>query len=178
MTHDRDILTNLQRIYSSLPNVVVEELRIDQGALNTQRMLDLMAVSSVHGSMPLYLHTIVRILREMRVLQQKQPGSKFDYRAFIQKVQNVELTEAQLTPLIQRLDTLESFMPTHQSAAYSLIGRGALQTQQRPKQQHQSKPAGQWGTDWKPKVSACFTLQIQCPVLIMCYRVANLPLST
>ncbi|KAG3194753.1 hypothetical protein PC129_g24897, partial [Phytophthora cactorum] len=73
-------------------------------------MLDLMAVSSIQGSgMPLYLHVVSRILREQRILQQRN-GTAFDYAAFKLALENESLTEGQLAPLKQRLDTLESFM--------------------------------------------------------------------
>ncbi len=57
---------SLQRIYSDLPNVEIEELRFNESDLNTKRMLDLMAVNSSHG-MPLYMSVINRILRELRI---------------------------------------------------------------------------------------------------------------
>jgi hypothetical protein len=58
------------RTYNSL-KVTVESLRIDQADLNTKRVLDLMAVSQDDGPVPLYLHTVCRILRNMRVRQQE-----------------------------------------------------------------------------------------------------------
>ncbi|KAM0227436.1 hypothetical protein ACHAPO_011561 [Fusarium lateritium] len=98
------------RIYGGLPNVAVERLRINQADLNTQRMLDLMAVSSVKGgSLPLYLHVVSRILRDMRIKQQSN-NSTFDYATFKFLVSREDLKEGQMVPLQQRLETLESFM--------------------------------------------------------------------
>lgn len=64
-------------------------------------------------TVPLYVHTIYRILREMRVVQQ-EVGGKFSYREFKRQVMDSGLSPAQLGPLHQRLDTLESFMPKAQ----------------------------------------------------------------
>lgn len=76
-------------------------------------MLDLMAVGQGDGTMPLYMHTVKRILREMRLLQQAS-NTGFDYPQFKRKVLDAGLTPGQLEPLKQRLDTLESFMPQGQ----------------------------------------------------------------
>lgn len=88
-------------------------------------MLDLMAVKQDDGPMPLYLHTIYRILREMRIEQQNSGGS-FDYSLFKQNVADTAMTPAQLGPLQQRLDTLESFMPNSQTKElrYSAFKKG------------------------------------------------------
>ncbi|CEI67738.1 hypothetical protein FVEN_g9546 [Fusarium venenatum] len=114
-----------QRIYSGLPNVAVERLRINQADLNTQRMLDLMAVSSVKGgSLPLYLHVVSRILRDMRIKQQSN-NSTFDYTDFKALVSREDLKEGQMVPLQQRLETLESFMvPAQTSTKFRSAGQG------------------------------------------------------
>jgi hypothetical protein len=88
----------------------VEELRISQSDLNTKRMLELMAVNSRDGSVPLYMHVVQRLLREFRVLQQAM-NTSFNYGKFRAAIEAANLTPAQLCPLTQRLDTLESFMP-------------------------------------------------------------------
>jgi hypothetical protein len=77
-------------------------------------MLDLMAVNTEDGPMPLYLHTINRILRQMR-MEQQQTNETFNYAEFKKKVMDSAMTPAQLAPLNQRLDTLESFMPKSQT---------------------------------------------------------------
>lgn len=81
-------------------------------------MLDLMAVSQDNGPIPLYMHTVKRILREMRMAQQKN-RTGFNYGEFKEKILSSGLTPAQLAPLSQRLDTLESFMPNIQAGAQS-----------------------------------------------------------
>jgi hypothetical protein len=91
-------------------NVDVEPLQIDSHALNTKRILDLMAVKPEEGSVPLYVNTVIRILREMRMSQQAT-GARFDYQTFKSEILEADLTPAQLAPLSQRLAMLESFMP-------------------------------------------------------------------
>ena len=87
----------------------VQELRIRQSDLNTKRMLDLMAVSSIQGGMPLYLHAVTRLLREQRIKQQ-EAGTSFNYLAFKQSLEDEDFSAGQRAPLEQRLDTPESFM--------------------------------------------------------------------
>lgn len=101
----------------------VEALQIDQSHLSTKRMLDLMAVSSDNGPMPLYLHAINRILREMRIEQQAKGGS-FNYIEFKRRVEDADMTPAQRAPLAQRLDTLESFMSGRQTGKVAAFGVG------------------------------------------------------
>lgn len=76
-------------------------------------MLDLMAVNR-DDPMPLYLHSVTRILRELRIVQQETSGA-FNYADFKRRIMDVGLTPMQLGPLQQRLDTLESFMPSSQT---------------------------------------------------------------
>lgn len=101
-------------------------------------MLDLMAVGQDSGPVPLYVHTVQRILREMRLLQQKA-GSQFDYNDFKKRILVSGLLPGQMEPLKQRLDTLESFMPPQQ-VALNNKGNGK-----------QANPRGA-GSNWTPKV--------------------------
>lgn len=103
-------------------------------------MMDLMAVSSVQGGMPLYLHVVQRILRDLRIEQQINQTT-FNYREFKKRLTNESLTPAQLQPLQQRLDTLESFLVkeqvVHVSKKMAMLMQGG-------------------GNDWAPKVSFSF----------------------
>lgn len=93
----------------------MESLYIDQSDLNTKRMLDLMAVASVQGdAAPLYIYTIIRILREMRT-EQQVTGESFNYQLFKSKMDSLELVRGQNGPLEQRIDILESFMNKDQT---------------------------------------------------------------
>jgi hypothetical protein len=116
-------------------NVQIEPLKINQNDLNTKRMLDLMAVNQDDGRMPLYLHEITRMLREMRVRQQQNNGS-FNYAEFKQLIALSPMTPAQQAPLTQRLDTLESFMPKAQTQVTAF----------------KAKIAKESGNDWTVKV--------------------------
>ncbi|EMD59039.1 hypothetical protein COCSADRAFT_41591 [Bipolaris sorokiniana ND90Pr] len=102
-------IRTIQKTYQHL-NVNVEPLQIDSYDLNTKRILDLMAVKPEEGSIPLYVHTVSRILREMRMSQQAT-GARFDYQTFKTEILAADLSPAQLAPLNQRLAMLESFMP-------------------------------------------------------------------
>ena len=121
-------------------------------------MLDLMAVSTENGPMPLYLHSINRILRELRMVQQEINGT-FNYMEFKRRVEEEDLTPMQRGPLNQRLDTLESFMPKSQVPVPALPGQGKKTG---PDRMFAAPTAPQWesknekssGTDWSIKV--CF----------------------
>ncbi|KAJ5817144.1 hypothetical protein N7447_009377 [Penicillium robsamsonii] len=130
-----NILT-IQKTYSRF-NIKVEPLQIDQADLTTKRMLDLMAVGQDSGPVPLYMHTVQRILREMRVLQQKS-GSQFDYKDFKKRILSSGLLPGQIAPLKQRLDTLESFMHPQQ-VTLNKKGNGK-----------KANPRGA-GSNWTPK---------------------------
>lgn len=119
-----------------MKNVTVEPLRINESDLNTKRMFDLMAVSSNDGPQPLYIQTIYRILRDMRMKQQES-GGRFSYALFKKHIDSARLTPFQMGPLQQRLDTLESFMPESQTAAPQKQGK---------------KVKAVCGNDWTPKV--------------------------
>lgn len=119
-----------QKVYGRLPNVTVEELRLKEQDLNTKRMLDLMAVGA--GTVPLYIHVIQRVLRDMRI-EQQATGGAFNYKKFKKIIDNEDLTAQQRVPLDQRLETLESFM-VKKPTKYFLDGSR--------------------GTDWTPKVRA------------------------
>ncbi|KND89580.1 hypothetical protein TOPH_05597 [Tolypocladium ophioglossoides CBS 100239] len=141
----------IQRIYSALPNVRVEELRFDESHLNTSRMMDLMAVS-VQGGMPLYLHVVNRILRELRISQQKN-GGLFNYAAFKRALDLEDLTPGQKGPLQQRLETLESFMVKEQVPTAVLLkkkkSKGSLLVSR--------------GNSWTPKAGQLNIIDLSCP---------------
>lgn len=99
-----------------------------------------MAVSRGDGPMPLYLHAVYRILREMRIEQQEM-GTGFSYATFKDRVARTEMTPAQLSPLTQRLDTLQSFMPNTETGVII--------------QQRKGKLVRQYGNDWTSKVRGC-----------------------
>ncbi|KAJ5471827.1 hypothetical protein N7539_008770 [Penicillium diatomitis] len=143
--------TNLRTIkgtYSRF-NIEVQPLQIDQSHLNTKRMLDLMSVARDSGAGPLYLQTVQRILREMRLLQQST-GCLFNYQDFKSRVLGSGLLTSQMEPLKQRLDILESFMPPNQARTdYKVKGTKA-------------KPHD-GGSIWVPKASQLTIVDLSCP---------------
>ncbi|KFY68290.1 hypothetical protein V496_01210 [Pseudogymnoascus sp. VKM F-4515 (FW-2607)] len=140
--------SNLKNTYNAFKNITVEPLRISEENLNTKRMLDLMAVSRGDGPMPLYIHAVNRILREMRIEQQEM-GTGFSYAIFKDRIDGTEMSPAQLSPLAQRLDTLESFMPNTQTGAKLSRKKG--------------KPVRQYGNDWASKPGTLTIVDLSCP---------------
>ncbi|KAL4809926.1 hypothetical protein BDV18DRAFT_150399 [Aspergillus unguis] len=140
-------VATIKRTYQRL-GITVEPLQIDQSHLNTKRMMDLMAVSQ--GDVPLYMESIKRILREMRIVQQ-QVGGGFDYKEFKRRVDECDFTPGQLAPLTQRLDALESFMPSSQTQTPNTWSK-------------KKKPAvGSGGTDWTPVPGRLTIVDLSCP---------------
>ena len=133
--------------------MTVDELRLKESDLNTKRMLDLMAVTS--GSMPLYLHVVNRILRDMRVEQQRT-GAPFSYAMFKRMMLEEELTEMQLAPLKQRLDTLESFMVEAHAKSFDMFKRS-------PAKKSQPGRVATKGTSWKPQQGLLTIIDLSCP---------------
>ncbi|KAF6832648.1 hypothetical protein CPLU01_06044 [Colletotrichum plurivorum] len=141
------VLTTQQRMYSGIPGVRIEPLRLTDKDLNTRRMNDLMAIAE-GGSMPLYLHVVNRILRDMRIEQQRT-GSGFSYQTFKRHLDKADLTPMQRGPLGQRLDTLESFMAE---------GKG----------ENEGKGKGKGGkagstVGWEPKAGQLTVVDLSCP---------------
>ncbi|RKF60820.1 putative p-loop containing nucleoside triphosphate hydrolase [Erysiphe neolycopersici] len=142
-------LETIKRTYAAL-NVTIEPLHINQTDLNTKRMLDLMAVNTEDGPMPLYLHSINRILRELR-LQQQTNDTQFNYSEFKSKVMSSGLTATQLAPLNQRLDTLESFMPKSQTTQNAWSRQNLLSKSQ------------ERGNEWTIKGGTLTIVDLSCP---------------
>ena len=105
-----------------------------------------MAVKSDEG-VPLYIHTIYRILREMRMIQQEL-GGKFNYSEFKRQVMDSGLSTAQLGPLIQRFHTLESFMPRVQVDPRQIQFR----VKGKDKGKGKEKPSGTGRSNWNLEV--------------------------
>ncbi|KAL0940194.1 uncharacterized protein CTRU02_202957 [Colletotrichum truncatum] len=126
----------IKAIYKKIPQVTVMPLELSDDDLNTRRMFDLMAVED--GSMPLYLHVVSRILRDMR-LEQQINGKGFSYASFKKKISRADLTPTQLGPLSQRLDTLESFMTSDKTQTKRI--------------------------DWKPKAGQLTVVDLSCPCI-------------
>lgn len=149
-------VATIRRSYARFPNIQIEELRIDEADLNTTRMMDLMAVKE-GGSMPLYLHVVSRILRDLR-LEQQRTGSKFNYAAFRRMIETEPLTIAQRNPLIQRMDTLQSFMVKEQAEASQLFASGTV-TGRGTKGPCEKNT----GNNWTPMPAQLTIVDLSCP---------------
>lgn len=108
-------------------------------------MFNLMAVNDSSDGLPLYLHVVMRILRELRI-EQQQSGTTFNYGKFKRQVDAEALKTAQLGPLQQRLDTLESFMNQKHAKSYDLFAP-------RPGSTTRKKAPKASGNSWAPKAS-------------------------
>ncbi|KAK7715199.1 hypothetical protein SLS64_003897 [Diaporthe eres] len=143
-------IATIRRTYAGLPNVFIEPLSIREQDLTTKRMMDLMAVRKGE-TMPLYMHVVNRILRDLR-LRQQQTGGSFDYRAFKAMLANEDLTDSQKVPLTQRLETLESFMAPTQDSATKKKKKTAGAAE--------AKPAG---NEWLPHPGQLTIVDLSCP---------------
>ncbi|KAM3438273.1 hypothetical protein MY4824_003295 [Beauveria thailandica] len=152
----------VKKIYSCLPNVVVQEFRIHDSQLNTKRMLDLMAMGSVAGdAWPLYMHTVTRILRNMRLEQQALGEDGFSYGDFKRRLTDEGLVGTQLGPLQQRLDALESFMvPDHATQTRLRSGTG-----KKTQTGKFAKGAKTIDKTWTPKSGRLTIVDLSCPCI-------------
>ncbi|KAH7111372.1 hypothetical protein EDB81DRAFT_671448 [Dactylonectria macrodidyma] len=147
----------IKKVYSCLPNVLIQELRFCQDSLNTKRMLNLMVASPGQtGRMPLYLHTVMRVLRELRINQQRQ-GGVFNYQEFKNAMEAEPLTKEQSVPLQQRLETLESFMVKQDTN----VG-GPANKNGKNKWASHSVEAHEI-VDWKPVSGQLTVVDLSCP---------------
>ena len=155
------LLTGNQQMYRKFPNIKVEELRFNESDLNTKRMLDLMAVTA-GGNLPLYLHVAQRILRDLRITQQ-QTNTGFNYTAFKRQLQLENLTDMQLAPLKQRLETLESFMVQDQAKAFNMFTPNPFNSNPNSKPKKSTLPKTPAGTSWTPAHGHLTIIDLSCP---------------
>jgi hypothetical protein len=97
--------TNLQRMYSQIPNVQVCPFQLQPRHLSIGIMLSLMSLNK-SDSMPLYMAQLLKVLREMAM----ETGGAFHYFDFRKRLKNLKLNRAQTPFLDQRLDLLDSFL--------------------------------------------------------------------
>ncbi|KAJ7639330.1 hypothetical protein FB45DRAFT_424867 [Roridomyces roridus] len=91
-----------RRAYSSLPHVRVYPLQLSERDLTADRMLAIMGCSNLETA-PLYLHTILRIVREIG-------ADRFSYLEFKRRLADEPLDFKQRSILKLRLDLLDCFM--------------------------------------------------------------------
>lgn len=124
--------------------VVVEPLILKQEYLNVDRLKTFMATDSGEGGLPLYMHSVLRVLREMAVEPNAKPG--IDYWAFRTRVERLDLSLGQKIPLGLRLDLLQEFIEEETKT------KGV--NRQRKK-----------GNDWEPVPGRLTILDLSCHFL-------------
>lgn len=102
---------NLNESYSQIPGVKVRPFKLRSKDLNISSMLNLMSVDQTDMP-PLYVGQITRILRDIATAS----AGEFDYQMFKAALATCDLMRGQKVPLQQRLDLLESFLETDDSA--------------------------------------------------------------
>ena len=95
-------------------------------------------------------------------MTQQENNSTFDYTGFKRAVEQETMTEGQLAPLKQRLETLESFMVDSQTQAYDMFAKTLGKKSVGSKKTVRSYS----GNDWTPKVCSPITI----PGLYRCAR--------
>jgi len=103
-------LGRMRKAYAKLNRgamLTVEPLYLLPRHLNTERIKRLMAVGN-GKEMPLYMHTIVKILRDMAMASSGE--AHFNWTEFRAALDREDLAVGQALPLLLRLDLVESFM--------------------------------------------------------------------
>lgn len=105
----------MKKLYGSLKGlspgctVVIEPLILKEEYLNVERLMTFMAANDNNGEgLPLYMHSVLRVLRQMALESNAKPG--IDYRDFRTRVEMLALSPGQKIPLGLRLDLLEEFI--------------------------------------------------------------------
>lgn len=139
------------RLYGNLKGlppgrkVVVEPLILKQQYLNVERVMTFMAATDSGEGLPLYMHSVLRILREMALEPDSKPG--IDYRDFRTRVEMLDLSLGQKIPLGLRLDLLQEFIEEQQ--------------QKTKANKHLSKK----GNDWEPVPGRLTIIDLSCHFL-------------
>ncbi|KAI0650170.1 hypothetical protein C8Q79DRAFT_1006463 [Trametes meyenii] len=113
-------LTTMKRVYAPLgEDVTVRPLKFSHSELDAQAILSMMAIDS-SDSAPLYMHSILSILRNL--------GEDFTYGAFLNEVKEAkkDMNPAQKASLEQRLSLLASFVDPAKSRKGPLFRPGRL----------------------------------------------------
>ncbi|KZV75964.1 hypothetical protein PENSPDRAFT_680684 [Peniophora sp. CONT] len=91
-------VNTMKGVYADLPNVTVEALRFTSADINAQRFLSIMKLDE-GGQLPLYMETIMNILRSMDI---------FDYKRFRTTLDQQDFISSQKLMLDQRLALLDA----------------------------------------------------------------------
>ncbi|KIY74182.1 hypothetical protein CYLTODRAFT_364601 [Cylindrobasidium torrendii FP15055 ss-10] len=111
----------LRRVYAAVsPRIIVEPLMFDEKELDAEAFLSLMAVGGSPTSMPLYMNTVMDILRTL--------GDKFTFTGFKNALASKQRTmnTNQLSGLDQRLSLLTSLVAKGKQGVWSRFNPGQL----------------------------------------------------
>ena len=136
-----ELYRNLPGLPSDKSRLKVEPLILDQKYLNVGRLLTLMSADKSEGPRPLYMQSVLQILREMALDSNRQPG--IDYEEFEKRLTEKKLTPAQLSPLAIRLDCLKSFI--------AVKGNKAAKKKT--------------GNNWTPSEGKIIIVDLSCPLV-------------
>lgn len=126
-------------------SVIIEPLILKQEYLNVERVMAFMAASDTGEGLPLYIHSVLRLLREMASEPNAKPG--LDYQDFRARVDMLGFSPAQKLPLSLRLELLEEFIEA-----------------QTPKIKTNLTPRGK-GNDWGPVPGRITIIDLSCHFL-------------
>ncbi|KZV91508.1 hypothetical protein EXIGLDRAFT_648219 [Exidia glandulosa HHB12029] len=113
-------LNGRRRAYRSLPNVNVQPLYLAESDLTASRMLALMGWSEANiEAMPLYMHTVMQILRDMG-------NDGFNYSEFKRQLELQQFDMKQKLMLGHRLRLLDGFLAPGRSSLSQYFGCGAM----------------------------------------------------
>lgn len=135
------------KLYSNLKGlspgckVLIEPLILKQEYLSVERLMTFMAVTDSGEGLPLYMHSVLRVLREMALEPDAKPG--IDYRHFRTRVEMLDLSLGQKIPLGLRLDLLQDFIVEEQ------IKKNV-------------KTPGKNGNDWEPVPGRLTIVDLSC----------------
>ncbi|KAK5943996.1 hypothetical protein PMZ80_003277 [Knufia obscura] len=100
--------TNLPNLPRDGPKPQVVPLYLRQNQLSADIIMTLMAVQDTGVAAPLYISATLQLLRDMALHNQNRPG--FDYKDFMNRLDQLTLTEGQIAPLQLRLNLLNSML--------------------------------------------------------------------
>lgn len=125
--------------------VVIEPLILKQEYINVERVTAFMAANDNGEGLPLYMYSVLRLLREMASEPNAKPG--IDYQDFRARVDMLGFSPAQKIPLSLRLDLLEEFIEA-----------------QTPKLKGNLNPRKK-GNDWGPVPGRLTIIDLSCRFL-------------
>lgn len=140
----KDLYGNLTGLPTG-SKLVIEPLILKQEYLNVERLKTFMATTDSGEGIPLYMHSVLRLLREMAVEPDAKPG--IDYWSFRTRVEKLDLSLSQKIPLGLRLDLLQEFIEEENKT----MG----------KKNRQKKV----GNDWEPSRGRLTILDLSCHFL-------------